>query len=52
MTVRFYLIYEYENKVEVQEFDDIISLESYISFMEITNYRIIQGEMIYETKED
>lgn len=48
----YYLIYEYEGHVEVQEFDDILSLESYISFMQLENYRIIEGMMIYETKED
>ena len=49
----YYLIYEYVGKVEVQEFDDILSLESYINFMQIENYNIIKGVMIHEgSKED
>lgn len=48
----YYLIYEYEERVEVQEFDDILRLESYISFMQLTNYRIIKGVMIYEGQKE
>lgn len=44
----YYLIYEYEEKVEVQEFDDILSLESYINFMQLEHYNIIKGVMIHE----
>lgn len=44
----YYLIYEYVGKVEVQEFDDILSLESYINFMQLENYNIIKGVMIHE----
>lgn len=48
----YYLIYEYEERVEVQEFDDILSLESYVNFMQIENYRIIKGMMIYEGQKE
>lgn len=44
----YYLIYEYEDKVEVQEFDDMLSVESYINFMQLEHYNIIKGMMIYE----
>lgn len=52
MEERFYLIYEYENKVEVQVFDELLSLNCYVDFMEIKHYKIIKGVLEYETEKN
>lgn len=52
MEERFYLIYEYEGHVEVQVFDDLLALNSYVDFMQIKRYKVIRGFMEYETEEN
>ena len=52
MEERFYLIYEYEGHVEVQVFDDLLSLDSYVDFMQIKNFKVIRGFMEYETEKN
>ena len=52
MKERFYLIYEYEGHVEVQVFDDLLALDSYVDFMQIKRFKVIKGIMEYETKEN
>lgn len=52
MEERFYLIYEYEGHVEVQVFDDLLALDSYVDFMQLKTYKVIRGFMEYETEKD
>lgn len=47
---RFYLYFRYDKENELQEFDDLLSCESYIEFMELEEYVIIEGEIYEERK--
>lgn len=45
---KFYLI----DKDDINEFDDLYSVLSYIDFMELDNYKLIKGVIIDEQKEE
>lgn len=48
----YFIVFEYDDLLEIHEFDDILSLRSYIDFMGIKDYTIIKGRVIDETKEN